>query len=229
MENISLVVAFSAGVLSFLSPCVLPLAPVYLASLYGPEIYDRHTRFRLPLMLHSVSFIVGFSLIFVSLGVIACLTSFAISPSSTNLRQVAGVLLIAFGIYMLASVKITWLNFERRLNPSSLRRTGYIRSFLIGAAFSLGWTPCVAPILGSILALASVRATVWQGAHLLGIYSLGLGLPFLLIGIAFDSLVPFFKRIGRYSGAIHLFSGALLILMGFLVLTNRQTWLMFWY
>ncbi len=227
MENISLAVAFGAGIVSFLSPCVLPLAPVYLASLYGPEIYDAGNRLRLPVMLHAVSFVLGFAAVFVLLGAIAGLTGFAVNPSFAALSRVAGWLLIIFGVFILASTRIAWLNFERRLNPSLGHKTGYVRSFLIGAAFSLGWTPCVAPILGSILALASVRATAWQGAYLLAVYSLGLGVPFLLIGLAFDSLVPLLKRVNRYSGAIHLVSGLLLIGVGILVLTNRQLWLSF--
>ncbi len=229
MDNVPIAIAFSAGVLSFLSPCVLPLAPTYLASLYGPGIYDIRGRVRLSVMFHSVSFVAGFSIVFIFLGVVAGLTSFAINPSAVALRTVAGSILIAFGLFMLASIKVTWLNFERRLNPVISQRTGYVRSFLIGAAFSLGWTPCVAPILGSILTLASVKATAWQGAYLLTVYSMGLGVPFLIVGAAFDSLAPFLKKVGRYSGAIHVASGLLLLLVGFLVLTNRQWWLSFWY
>ena len=221
-ENISLMVAFTAGLLSFLSPCVLPLVPVYLASLYGPEIYDaRATGIRVPLLLHSLSFIVGFSLVFVTLGVIAGLTGFAINPSSVLLNKVAGSLLIAFGLFMLAALKVPWLNYAKRLTPSLGNTTGYLRSFLIGATFSLAWTACVGPILGGILALALNSATAWQGAYLLAIYSLGLGIPFLIIGVAFDSIMPLVKRIHRYSNLISIISGLLLIVVGVLILTNN--------
>ncbi len=224
--NISLVVAFSAGILSFLSPCVLPLVPVYLASLYGPEVYDDRVRtVRFPLFLHSLSFVVGFAVIFTLLGAIAGLTGYAINLSSTLLNTIAGSLLVALGLFMLAALKVPWLNYERRLTPSAGTTGGYLRSFFVGAVFCLGWTPCVAPVLGGILALASIKATAWQGASLLAIYSLGMGLPFLIIGAAFDSVRPLLKRLSRYSRWIYIISGGLLIIVGILVLTNKLGWI----
>ena len=224
--SISLAVAFSAGLLSFLSPCVLPLVPVYLATLCGPQLYeDRAARNRVALFLHSLCFIAGFSIIFITLGAIAGLTGYAINLSSVLLNKIAGSLLIVFGIFMLVALRVPWLNYERRLTPSLSSTTGYLRSFVIGAAFSLAWTACVGPILGGILALASVRATAWQGAYLLAIYSLGLGLPFLIVGAAFDSLSPLLRRVHRYSRLIYIVGGLLLIIVGILVLTNRLGWL----
>jgi len=226
MLSISIVAAFSAGVLSFLSPCVLPLVPVYLASLCGPEILEPKTsRSRIPIFLHSLSFVVGFSIIFVTLGAIAGLTGFAISPNPALLNKIAGSLLIAFGLFMLAALKLPWLNYEKRLTPSLGNTTGYLRSLLIGAIFSLAWTACVGPILGGILALALDSATAWHGAYLLAVYSLGLGIPFLIIGAAFDSITPLLKRIRRYSNLIYITSGLLLIAIGMLTLTNNLTWL----
>lgn len=222
MENISIIVAFSAGLLSFLSPCVLPLVPVYLASLAGPEIFDdRATVIRLPIFLHSLSFVAGFSLIFVTLGAIAGLTGFAINLSFVLLNKISGSLLIAFGIFILAALKVPWLNYEKRFTPSLGKTTGYLRSFLIGASFSLAWTACVGPILGGILAIALNSATAWHGAYLLAFFSLGLGLPFLIIGVAFDSIAPLLKRIHRYSKLIYIISGLLLIVIGILILTNN--------
>jgi cytochrome c-type biogenesis protein len=201
---------------------VLPLVPVYLASLAGPEILETGTkRNRLSIFLHSLSFVVGFSIIFVTLGVIAGLTGFAISPNQALLNKIAGSLLIAFGLFLLAALKVPWLNYERRLTPSLGNTTGYLRSFLIGAIFSLAWTACVGPILGGILALALDSATAWRGAYLLAVYSLGLGLPFLIIGAAFDSINPLLKRIRRYSNLIHIISSLLLITVGILILTNK--------
>ena len=223
--EISIVVAFSAGLLSFLSPCVLPLVPVYLASLVGPEIFgDRVAGNRLPIFLHSLSFVAGFSLIFTTMGAIAGLTGFAISPSLALLNKISGSLLIALGLFMLAALKVPWLNYEKRLTPSLGSTTGYLRSFIIGATFSLAWTACVGPILAGILTLALNSATVWRGAYLLAIYSLGLGLPFLIIGVAFDSIAPLLKRIHRYSSLIYLISGLLLVAVGILVLTNNLSW-----
>ena len=225
MENVSIAVAFTAGLLSFLSPCVLPLVPVYLASLVGQELFDtKSTGMRLPTFLHSLSFVLGFSLIFTTMGAIAGLTGFAINPSLALLNKISGSLLIAFGLFLLAALKIPWLNYEKRLSPSLGHTTGYLRSFLIGASFSLAWTACVGPILGGILAIALNTATAWQGAYLLAIYSLGLGIPFLVIGLAFDSLLPLLRRIQRYTRIIHVVSGLLLITIGVLVLTGRISW-----
>jgi cytochrome c-type biogenesis protein len=223
-ENISLVVAFTGGLLSFLSPCVLPMVPVYLASLYGPEIFDVKG-IRIPVFLHSLSFVVGFSVIFVSLGAIVGLTGYAVNPDYWLLSKIAGSLLIVFGLFILVALKVPWLNYEKRLAPSLGGTTGYVRSFLIGAVFSLSWTACVGPILAGILTIASVRATAWEGAYLLAVYSLGLGLPFLIIGVAFDSLVPLLKRIYRYTRIIYIVSGLLLIAVGVLILTNKLGWI----
>jgi len=209
--------------LSFLSPCVLPMVPVYLASLYGPEIFESRGM-RLPLFLHSLSFVIGFSVIFISLGAIVGLTGYAVNPNYALLSKIAGSLLIAFGLFILVAMRVPWLNYEKRLTPSLGNTTGYFRSLLIGAVFSVSWTACVGPILGGILTLATVRATAWQGAYLLAIYSLGLGLPFLIIGIAFDSILPLLKRIQRYSGWLHIISGLLLLIVGILILTDNLSW-----
>ncbi len=226
MSNISIIAAFTAGLLSFLSPCVLPLVPVYLAGVCGSEILESKTsRPHLSIFFHSLSFVVGFSIIFITLGAIAGLTGFAINPSSALLNKIAGSLLVAFGLFMLAALKLPWLNYEKRLTPSLGNATGYLRSFLIGATFSLVWTPCVSPILGGILTLALGSETTWHGAYLLAIYSLGLGLPFLVIGIAFDSVSPVLRRIYRYSNLIYIISSLLLIIIGVLILTNNLNWI----
>jgi cytochrome c-type biogenesis protein len=223
-ENVSLIVAFGGGLLSFLSPCVLPMVPVYLAGLYGPEVFAQQ-RPRVPVFLHSLSFVIGFSIVFVLLGVIAGFTGHAIIPDYYILGKIAGSMLVAFGLFILLSTRVSWLNYEKHLAPSPGKATGYLRSFLIGAAFSLSWTACVGPVLGSILAIASVQATAWQGAYLLSVYSLGLGLPFLVIGAAFDSLQPWLKRINRYAGIVRIVSGFLLIIAGIFILTGNLTWI----
>ncbi|MFC1871437.1 cytochrome c biogenesis CcdA family protein [Chloroflexota bacterium] len=227
MENISLLVAFGAGLLSFLSPCVLPLVPVYLASLCGPGIFEPEiNRIRLPIFLHSLSFVVGFSAVFILLGLGAGLAGIVLA--SRLVDQIAGGLLIVFGIFLIAALKIPWLNYEQRFAPSMGRTTGYLRSFLIGAIFSLAWTPCVGPILGSILALALTAETAGRGALLLAVYSLGLGLPFLIIGAAFGYISPLLKRIQRYSRIIYVIGGLLLIAAGVLILTGKLTALLSW-
>ncbi len=225
MEHISLLIAFGAGFLSFWSPCVVPLVPVYLASLAGPEILEAGTKkARLPMFLHSLNFIAGFSIIFVTLGAIAGLTGFTIGPNVTLLNKIAGSLLVAFGLFMLAALKVPWLNYEKRLKVSLGTTTGYLRSFLLGAVLPLGWIACIGPILGGILALALDSATAWRGAYLLAIYSLGLGLPFLITGVALDFITPLLKGFYRYSNLIYIISGLLLIVIGGLILTNNLTW-----
>jgi len=219
--EISILIAFSGGLLSFISPCVLPLVPVYLASLYGPEIFGSKVRqIRFPVFLHALSFVLGFSLVFVLLGAGVGLLGFAIGPHLVVLHKISGGLLIFFGLLLLASLKVPWLNYEKRLTPSLGLTTGYLRSFLIGSIFSLAWTPCLGPILGGILTLALSSETALEGAYLLAFYSLGLGLPFLAVGVAFDFITPLLKRIHRYSSLVYIISGLLLITVGILILTN---------
>ncbi|MFC2013831.1 cytochrome c biogenesis CcdA family protein [Chloroflexota bacterium] len=218
--HISVPVAFGAGLLSFLSPCVLPLVPVYLGILGGAQIYqNKAAGMRLPLFLHSFSFVLGFSVVFTALGVLAGLSD--LDVDAIFLNRIAGSLLICFGLFILVAQKVRWLNYEKRLTPSLGTTTGYFRSFIVGAAFSLSWTACVGPILGSILVLAAVQATVWQGAYLLAVYSLGLGLPFLIIGAAFGSILPLLRRINQYSHIIHVVSSLLLIIIGILILMDK--------
>ncbi len=226
MEHISFLVAFGAGLLSFLSPCVLPLVPVYLASLCGPEVFELEgSKIRMPKLLHSFAFVIGFSIVFSLWGAGAGLIGSALITYLEVIRQIAGSLLIVFGLFMLAALKVPWLNYERRLNLSLGTTTGYLRSLLTGSIFCLAWTPCLAgPIMG-ILSLAGSSGTVWHGTYLLATYSLGLGLPFLITGVAFDVITPLLKRIQRHSIAIYIFSGVLLIAVGILILTDRLVWL----
>jgi len=226
VADISYAVAFGAGLLSFVSPCVLPLVPAYLANLAGLTAIDNSNRKSyVPVLLHSLCFVLGFSIIFVGLGASVGLLGTTITAHSTLLRQIAGVVIILFGIFLIAAYKFPWLNYEKRLNPSVSSNPGYIRSVLIGSAFALGWTPCIGPILGAILAMAWSSQTVGQGALLLGIYSLGLGIPFILIGLAWGAIAPLWKGINRHLGTISIISGILLILVGILILTGNLGWL----
>lgn len=219
-NNVSLLVAVGGGLLSFLSPCVLPLVPAYFGSLAGPEILEPGTRkFRLPLFLHSLIFVAGFTGVFVALGAFTGWAGLTIA-SQLLTRKIAGWLLIALGIFMLLALKIPWLNYEKRLSAPKNTRIGYLRSLLIGVIFAFAWTPCAGPVLGGILALALNSSTVWHGVWLLLFYSLGIAIPFLAIGIAFDFLTPVLKQIRRYSTAIYLLSGLLLITAGILTLTK---------
>ncbi len=225
IEHVSLLVAFGAGLASFASPCVIPLVPVYLASLCGPEILDSEiATSRASMFLHSLSFVLGFSLVFTMMGALVGLAGIVISPNSPLVQKLSGSLLIAFGLFMLAALKVPWLNYEKRLNPSLGNTTSYLRSFLIGAIFPVAWIPCTSWVLGGILMLAATSDTAWQGAYLLSIYSLGFGLPFLIVGTVFTSITPLLKRIRRYSQLVYIISGVLLIAVGVLVLTNNLNW-----
>jgi cytochrome c-type biogenesis protein len=222
VEQATYFVAFGAGFASFLTPCVLPMVPVYLASLCGSDVFAvNHSRKRLPIFIHAVSFIIGFSIVFIMLGLAAGMVGLAFGSLFTLLPKIAGAMLILFGVFMLASLKIPWLNFEKRLSPSITRTSSYLRSVLIGCIFSLAWTPCVGPILGSILALAMSTETAPYGASLMAAYSLGLGIPFLIIAIALDSFLPLLKRMNRYSVPIYVASGFLLIGIGVLIVTDQ--------
>ena len=219
-DQVSFPAAFSAGLLSFLSPCILPMVPVYFGIIGGAQIFqDKVPGGRLTLFLHSFSFVLGFSVVFTALGMLAGLIGLSVDTILMN--RIGGSVLIFFGLFILAAQKVRWLNYEKRLNPSLGTTTGYFRSFIVGASFSLGWTACVGPILGSILTLAAVRATAWQGGYLLAVYCLGLGLPFLIMGAAFSSILPLLRRINKYSHIVHIVSSLLLIIVGILILTDK--------
>jgi cytochrome c-type biogenesis protein len=221
MDSVSFWAAFGAGLASFILPCVLPLIPVYLASLAGPEILDPEKMKRLPLFFHALFFVLGFTVVFTLMGALVGLLGISINPLSPVVKWVSGGLLLFFGLFMLGSLFIPALNFEKRLSPKTSERTSYLRSLLIGAAFPLGWTACSGPILGGILTLAYTSQTAWRGALLLAVFSIGLGLPFLLIGLFFNALRPLLHKIGRYSRWIYAISGLLLIAMGILIIIGR--------
>jgi cytochrome c-type biogenesis protein len=226
MNEVSHIVAFSAGILSFFSPCVLPLVPAYIANLAGATAIETNARTSyLPALFHSISFVIGFSVIFIILGASVGLVGTVVTAHTNLFRQISGGLIIAFGIFLIAAYKFPWLNYEKRVKLTTNRNPSYVRSVVVGAIFALGWTPCVGPILGAILTLAWSSQGVWQGALLLVTYSLGLGIPFILIGLAWGTIMPIWKSINRYLGLISIISGLLLIIIGVLVITGNLSWL----
>ena len=226
MDNVSPLVAFTGGILSLLSPCILPMIPVYIGSLCGPEIFQSGASGRrLTIFFNSLSFVIGFSLVFIILGIGAGLIGSAISSHLLLIRRISGSLMILFGLFMLAAHRISWLNYEKRVSSSKIVAGGYLRPFIIGCLFALAWTPCVGPVLGGILTLAFNSESAGQGGVLLAFYSLGLGLPFLVIGLIFDSVQPLLKRINRYSNYVYVAGGLLLIAVGILILINKLSWL----
>jgi cytochrome c-type biogenesis protein len=225
-QEISVGAAFIAGILSFFSPCVLPLVPAYIANLAGSTAIEPGTRSsRIPALLHSICFVIGFSIIFVLLGASVGLLGTAITAHADILRIIAGALITLMGLFIILALKIPWFNYEKRIHFNPSRNPGYIRSVLIGMAFALGWTPCVGPVLGAILALAWSSQNVWQGAQLLVVYSLGLGIPFILIGLVWGAIMPLWKSINKHLGLISIVSGILLIIIGILILTNNFAWI----
>jgi cytochrome c-type biogenesis protein len=225
MTSVSLGVALAAGFLSFITPCVLPMVPVYLASLAGSSTLEPGMRNQIHTLLHSLFFVLGMTAVFTLIGAGFGLTGFALTNYPLAVRITSGILLTALGLFLLLSHWIPALNIEKRLKPPAVRTTGYVRSFFIGAIFCLAWTPCVSPILGAILVLAMNSNTAYHGAALLAVYSLGMGIPFIVIGAVIDAARPLLKKFGPYSGTINLISGILLIAMGVLVLINKISWL----
>jgi cytochrome c-type biogenesis protein len=226
-------VAFAAGVLSCASPCALPLVPVYLGYLTGaasPAIVASgpgaaaatavSTRTTPSPFFHALSFVSGFSLVFVILGTSIGVVGFILRDEQEVLAKAAGVLLIVLGLHLSGVITIPFLEQERRWEYSPTRRLGYARSFLVGSAFSVGWTPCVGPTLGAILALAATSSTVWQGGLLLIIYSFGLAIPFLAMGLAFNATRGVYERIRPFMGVVNVVSGALIIIVGILIFTD---------
>jgi len=198
------------------------MVPVYLASLTGPEIFEPSPGIWRPkIFFHAVSFVIGFAIIFTLIGAGLGLAGFAIGEHLALMRNISGSLLIFFGIFLLVSLKVPLFNFEKRLKPGQGKTAGYARSLLTGGLFAIAWTPCVGPILGSILTLAINSQTAYQGAGLLAVFSLGMGLPFIAIGAAFDTLTPFLKKMQRYSFIFYIVSAVMLITIGILILTNH--------
>jgi cytochrome c-type biogenesis protein len=223
MPSITFLTALVAGILSFLSPCILPLVPVYIANIAGASALAPALAERRRIVLHTISFVAGFSLVFIALGASLGLLG-AMAPLGL-LYKIAGALLIVFGIFLVVSAKVPWLNYEKRLNFTGAKGTGYLRSLLIGAIFSLGWTPCVGPILGSILTLAASSQTAWQGVYLLFAYCLGLGLPFIAVSLALGAASRFISWLSRHAFVTSVAAAVLLISIGVLMLTGYLEYL----
>lgn len=231
MTTATLFYAFAAGLASFLSPCVLPLVPVYVAQLVGPSIWQGETATgdglrapgvaRLPggTLLHAATFVAGFGLTFVALGATASVLGSLLTTYQEQVRQVGGIALVLFGLHVAGLLRVPGLARERRFYLR-VGTPGYAASFAIGVVFAFGWTPCVGPYLASILVLAAQARTLGAGVGLLAVYALGLGLPFLTVGAAFDRLAPAVKRLTPYMGTIERASGLLLAAFGVAIFFN---------
>jgi cytochrome c-type biogenesis protein len=220
--NISLFLAFGAGVLSFASPCVLPLVPAYLGHLTGRALALQGATAvrRWITFLHAFGFVLGFSTVFTLLGASVGLVGYLFYDLLSIFEKIGGIILIIFGLNTLGLLKIPSLYRELRLEADPAGRWGVFSSFLVGAIFAAAWTPCVGPVLASILMLAARSGTVGQGALLLFVYSLGMGLPFLVAGMSLGWSNALFGRLKRHGRAVSILSGILLVVMGVLVFTN---------
>ena len=227
MINVSIFAAIVAGVVSFLSPCVLPLVPGYLAfvSGTGAPAASEPARLRLRhVSARSGAFVLGFSTIFIMLGASATHIGRFLVDRAPIFEKVAGLVAILFGLHALGLLKIPILNREKRIQSSVAPRS-LAGSYSVGMAFGFGWTPCIGPVLGAVLMMAAVQETVWQGVGLLTAYSLGLGVPFLLAGLGAGYLTTFRARFRRFYHAVEIVSGVLLIAIGGLIFSGRLTWL----
>ena len=224
--GLGLFVAFAAGLLSFLSPCVLPLVPSYVGFLTGMTLPELAGRRRVALV-HAFLFVAGFSLVFVLLGASATALGSALKYYQVWIARVGGVLVILFGLICLGAIKLGLLEQERRLQLQH-KPVGYLGSALVGVAFGAGWTPCIGPVLGAILSLAATTDSVARGMLLLGVYSVGLAVPFLLAAVAVDSFLEWFQRFRRFLPWVMRVSGVLLIFVGLLMVSGQFTRLAGW-
>jgi cytochrome c-type biogenesis protein len=226
-SNVTLIAAFIAGFLSFISPCVLPLIPGYVSFVSGVSLEDMRgdaavSSARRHVLVTSLFFVLGFSLVFVALGATASVVGQFLFERQPLLAKIAGVLLVIFGLHTMGVFRIALLESEKRMQANR-KPAGPLGATLVGIAFAFGWSPCIGPILGGILALAASKDTVWEGTQLLAVYSVGLGIPFLLTSIAINQFFAVTKRIRKHYHAIELVSGGLLVAIGVLIFTNQFT------
>jgi len=220
------IAAFVAGLISFLSPCVLPLVPGYVSLISGStleEMQSRDSKLFATVMLKSLMFIFGFTVVFVSLGAVATTLGQLTAQYRKPLTQVAGLIIILFGLHLAGIFKIKWLYADKRLRAGASGNHSVLGAFLVGFAFAFGWTPCIGPILATILAFAASQATVIKGMLLLTVYSLGMAVPFLLTSVGIDRFLVFYGRFRRHLHLLEVASGVLLVLIGALVLTRKFT------
>lgn len=216
---IKLTLAFGAGFISFLSPCVLPIIPGYISYITGKNL-DEIEKNKRVVLIKTVLFSCGFSAVFISLGVAASAIGNILLFFSNELRVVAGLIIILFSLQLLGLLNLDFMNKEKRVETKSYK-DNYFFPFIIGAAFAFGWTPCIGPVLGSIIALSATEATITKGVILLSSYSLGLAIPFILSGYYMNKFLSSKKGFGKYYGRVTKTGGAILLITGILILTNQ--------
>ncbi len=221
MENISILAAFTAGLISFISPCVLPLIPGYLSFISGVSIEDmkrgeKKSGTLKKVSLNTLLFVLGFSVVFTAMGASATFVGEFLLSKLSLFNKIAGVIIIVLGLHIMGVFRISFLNYEKRFHRKS-RPLGPLGSFAVGLAFAFGWTPCIGPILGGCLLLACNQETVVQGTILLSFYSLGLGIPFFITAVSFSTFLGFFGWAKKHFRTIEILAGLLLVAIGFLM------------
>ena len=224
MTDVSYPLAFIGGLLSFLSPCVLPLVPSYVSYITGISFEDltkrdNASRFKFITVVNSLFFILGFSAVFMLLGMSSSYLGNLLFKYQESIRIVGGIMIIIFGLFVAGVLNINFLMREAKLHMGG-KPIGYFGTFLVGVVFAAGWTPCISPILGSILLYASSRASALFGVKLLSVYSLGLAIPFFISAVVINFFLGFYKKISKFMEVISLESGLLLVVVGVLILTN---------
>ena len=229
-NDVTISAAAAAGLLSFLSPCVLPLVPPYLTFIAGTTIedvaFERVSRARRDVFLAACLFVLGFSTVFVALGATASFFGQILREHIATLSLLAGLAIIAMGLHFLGLFRLAWLYREKRVHVE--RPLGIWGAYVMGLAFAFGWTPCIGPILAAILAIAASESTAGRGAGLLAIYSLGLGVPFLVAAVALEPFIGFLKRFRRHFGMVEKVVGVLLIATGIGFLTGTMQSFSYW-
>lgn len=235
VESVSLIAAFAAGIVSFLSPCVLPLVPGYLSYVSGVSVDemsagDRSATAGRAVFVNTLFFVLGFTIVFVALGATASSLGSLLLQNQRWLQRLAGALVVLFGLHMMGLLKISWLYREKRFQGPD-RTRGPLGATLLGLAFAAGWTPCIGPILAGILAIAATNDSLWQGMLLLAVYSAGLGIPFLLTGWATQRFFGVFQHIKRHMRVVEVVGGVMLVTIGVMIFTSNfylfQRWLSF--
>ncbi|MDU1442888.1 MAG: cytochrome c biogenesis protein CcdA [Clostridium cochlearium] len=221
MENISLFLAFSSGILSFLSPCVLPLVPIYLTYLTGSSIEEINNKNKLTVIYKAVGFTLGFTLIFIIMGISVTSLGQLFDRNKDIFRKIGGIIIIVFGLHIMGVVKIKTFYYQKTMLQPQKFKSG-LSSFFIGMAFAIGWTPCVGPMLASILIYAGNTKTLASGIKLLIAYSVGLGIPFIISGFLVDFISGYIKRFSKYFNVVSIISGVILIFMGIMTFTNKM-------
>jgi cytochrome c-type biogenesis protein len=219
--SIGILIAFTAGLLSFLSPCVLPLVPSYITFITGLSLEDASKSRRMALI-HASLFILGFTIIFMMLGAGATTLGFVVKSHRAWLARIGGALIIVFGLYLLGVLNIGAFGRERRVHLAD-KPVGYMGSVLVGIAFGAGWSPCIGPILGAILTYTASEANLQRGMVLLLSYSMGLAVPFIAAAFAVEWFLKVFQKFKKYLGYVQKVAGVLLIIVGILMVTNYFT------